>query len=124
MALERSNPLPPNQRYWVDVPPADQPSFDAWLTAYASAVAVVSAKLDPDNGWQWVLFDVTAPLVFWVGPGYPTIADPGVTTEEQVKQIPTVSSSLFGGLQLPSGLLFGVLGGIVGVAVLQRVFKR
>jgi hypothetical protein len=120
MALERANPLPPNQRYWVDVAPEDQPAFDAWLSLNAAAVHVVASKLDAGSGWQWVLFDVTAPLVFWAGPGYPTIADPGVTTEEQVKQVPRPDTgwALLGNVQTVAtaavlvagaGVLFGLM---------------
>lgn len=87
MALERRNPLPPNVRYWVDVSPADYAAFDAWLSNNRDAVKVRSTNRG-DEGWQWVLFDVTAPLVLWEGPGYPTIAPPGTTSETDVKQVP------------------------------------
>lgn len=93
MALERNNPLPPNARYWVDVSPSDTPGFNAWLASYRNAVAVVSSKLDPSNGWTWVLFETTAPLVWWQGPGYPTRADATVQTEADVKTIPHVESA-------------------------------
>ena len=93
MALERNNPLPPNARYWVDVAPADQAAFSAWLTINRAAVKVVSSSRDPASGWEWVLFETTAPLVWWEGPGYPTKADPTVARESDVKQIPHVETS-------------------------------
>jgi hypothetical protein len=93
VAMERSNPLPPNARYWVDVAPEDQPAFSQWLAAYRGAVQVVSTKRDGRSGWEWVLFAVNAPLVFWEGPGFPTIADATVRTEDDVKQIPHVESA-------------------------------
>jgi len=93
VALERSNPLPPNARYWVHVPPADQPAFTAWLTAYRGAVKVRSTQRDPDNGWDWVLFEVVAPLVWWEGPGLPTKAEDDVKSESDVVQVPIVESA-------------------------------
>jgi hypothetical protein len=93
VALERSNPLPPNGRYWVDVSPQDQPAFAAWLNAYRKGVAVISTTHDASNGWDWVLFETTAPLVYWEGPGFPTIAPADVRSESDVKQIPHVETS-------------------------------
>ena len=93
MAIERNNPLPPNASYWVHVPPADQPAFTAWLTANRGAVKVRTSQRDPDNGWDWLLFDVTAPLVWWEGPGLPTKADADVRNESDVVQAPTVESA-------------------------------
>lgn len=92
MALERSNPLPPNGRFWVDVSPQDQPAFTAWLGAYRTGVKVITTKRDT-NGWDWVLFQTTAPLVWWEGPGFPTIAPADVASESDVKQIPHVETS-------------------------------
>lgn len=115
MALERANPLPPNQRYWVDVAPEDQPAFDGWLALNSAAVRVVSSSRDASSGWQWVLFDVTAPLVFWAGPGYPTIADPSVTRESQVKQIPAV-----GGVALAPALI-GAGVALAAVVLIKRL---
>lgn len=93
MALERNNPLPPNARYWVDVAPADQPAFTAWLNSYRGAVKVLSSQRDGGNGWDWILFETVAPLVWWEGPGLPTKATDDVRSESDVKQIPTVESS-------------------------------
>lgn len=93
MAVERSNPLPPNARFWVDVSPSDQPAFTAWLNANLGAVKVVSSSRDSGNGWDWVLFETTAPLVWWQGPGFPTKADGDVRQEADVKQIPHVEST-------------------------------
>lgn len=93
MALERNNPLPPNQSLWVHVPPADQPAFTAWLNSYRGAVKVRASQRDPDNGWDWVLFEVTAPLVWWEGPGLPTKAEADVRTESDVVSVPTVESA-------------------------------
>jgi hypothetical protein len=93
VAVERSNPLPPNARYWVDVAPEDQPAFTAWLTVNRQAVKVVSSTRDSDNGWDWILFETTAPLVWWEGPGFPTKATADVHSESDVKDIPHVESS-------------------------------
>lgn len=93
MALERSNPLPPNARFWVDVSPADQPAFTAWLNSNRAAVKVVSSTRDSNNGWDWVLFETVAPLVWWEGPGFPTKAEADVKSEGDVKQIPHVQTS-------------------------------
>lgn len=88
MALERSNPLPPGS-YWVDVPPSDAAAFDAWLRSNAGALRVVATSAG-QAGWQWIRFDVEAPaMVFWQGPGFPTIAvQGGDLNEQQVKQSP------------------------------------
>ncbi len=94
MAIERQNPLPPNATYWVHVPPADQPAFTAWLNAYRGAVKVRTTQRDPDNGWDWVLFEVAAPLVWWEGPGLPTKAEADVRNESDVVQVPTVESAV------------------------------
>lgn len=88
MALERRNPLPPNRLYYVDVPPDDQQDFADWLRRYKPAVKVRSTTREPmETGLLWdssdylekYIFEVTAPLVFWEGPGFPTI---GQSTEE------------------------------------------
>ena len=93
MAIERNNPLPPNAVYWVHVPPADQPAFTAWVAAYRGAVKVRTTQRDPDNGWDWVLFEVVAPLVWWEGPGLPTKAESDVKSESDVVQVPIVESA-------------------------------
>jgi hypothetical protein len=56
-------------------------------------VKVRTSQRDPDNGWDWLLFDVTAPLVWWEGPGLPTKADADVRNESDVVQAPTVESA-------------------------------
>lgn len=124
MALERANPLPPGQRYWVDVPPEDQAVFDTWLSFYAPALDVVATTRDGESGWQWVLFDVTAPLVFWTGPGLPTIAPAGTTQETQVKQVPVVEtdpSALLGNFAKQA--LVPVAAIAVAAIVLTRLLK-
>jgi hypothetical protein len=86
--MERANPLPPNQRYWVDVAPGDALAFDAWLALNRGSVGVERVSAG-DDGWQWILFRVNAPLVWWAGPGYPTIARDDEFTEADVKRVPT-----------------------------------
>jgi len=103
VAVERNNPLPPNARYWVDVSPADQPAFNAWLAANRSAVKVLSSS--NRDGWDWLLFEVVAPLVWWEGPGFPTKADAAVKSETDVVQFPQVQST---------GELFTELGESIG----------
>lgn len=130
MAIERNNPLPPNAVYWVHVPPADQPAFTAWLAAYRGAVKVRTSQRDQDNGWDWVLFEVTAPLVWWEGPGLPTKAESDVRTESDVVQVPIVESataklerlgdSVVGG---SSKLAAAGIAILVAVVVLNRVLR-
>lgn len=131
MAVERANPLPPNRRYWVDVSPADRPAFEGWLAAYRHALRIVSTKRDA-NAWDWVLFEVTAPLVWWEGPGFPTIAGADVTSEDDVKQIPKVvtdpallleQAAARAAAGVTSGLLPTVLGLAVGAFVVSRLLK-
>jgi hypothetical protein len=105
VAVERNNPLPPNARYWVDVSPADRTAFNAWLAANRSAVKVVSSS--NRDGWDWVLFEVVAPLVWWEGPGFPTKAEAAVKSESDVKQLPHVETT---------GELFENLGQSIGAA--------
>lgn len=130
MALERNNPLPPNARYWVDVAPADQSAFTLWLNTNRQAVKVISTSRDADNGWDWVLFEVQAPLVWWAGPGLPTKADGDVRSENDVKQIPTVKSATDILDDIGSAALGGtgklVAGGVailLGLMVLNRVMR-
>jgi hypothetical protein len=130
MALERNNPLTPDARYWVDVAPADQPAFTAWLNANRQAVKVISSSRDADNGWDWVLFEVQAPLVWWEGPGLPTKADAAIRSESDVKQIPKVESpvevlegigrSVSAGAGKAVGLAIAIA---VAAAVLNRVLR-
>ncbi len=132
--MERANPLPPNARYWVDTSPADQTAFNAWLAMYRGAVKVVSTTRDPRSGWEWVLFEVTAPLVWWEGPGFPTKADATVQTESDVKQIPHVQSAseilddlgqtvgeVAGGAT--TKIAIGAIAILVGVVLLNRVMR-
>lgn len=125
MAVERSNPLPPNGRYWVDVSPEDQPAFTKWLTTYRGALHVVSTSRKGD-GWDWVLFETTAPLVFWEGPGFPTIAGRDVRSENDVKQIPHVESAeeMLGSLagQVGKGLVPIAIG--LGALALVMVLRK
>lgn len=126
MAVERNNPLPPNAAYWVHVPPADQPAFTAWLTAYRGAVKVRSTSRDADNGWDWVLFEVAAPLVWWEGPGLPTKADADVRSESDVVQVPVVESGVdklerLGSAAASAAGDIGSKAAIAGVAVLVAI---
>lgn len=134
MAVERQNPLPPNGRYWVDVSPQDQPAFTAWLNAYRTGVKVVSTTHDSNNGWDWVLFETTAPLVWWEGPGFPTIAPSDVASESDVKQIPHVETSEellnrigSGAAELAGGattkLAIGAVAILFAVLVVSRVMR-
>jgi hypothetical protein len=125
MALERANPLPPG-RYWVDLSPDDKLAFNVWLTQNRGAVAVRAASRDDSSGWEWVLFEVTAPaMAFWNGPGYPTIAAADVTSERDVKQIPIIQGAGPGdfAMKLAIGLAPWALGAVLGVYALKRVFK-
>lgn len=88
MALERANPLPPGS-YWVDIGPEDEAAFAAWLSSNRGAL-VTRAVAKTADGWSWIRFDVTAPaMVFWNGPGLPTVSDPAINRPEQVKSAPT-----------------------------------
>jgi hypothetical protein len=87
MAVERRSPLPV-ARYWVDVSPADQPAFNAWVASGAGAIAVRTTSAYND-GWTWYLFDVLSPVP-WQGPGFPTIATPDVKTPADVITSPPV----------------------------------
>lgn len=125
MALERKSPLPPG-RYWVDVPPSDRSGFAAWLQANRGHVAVRSTSESGDSGWQWILFDVTAPaMAFWQGPGYPTIADPSITSESQVKQVPTIEGASPGDFaaKIVKGAAPWVLAAFLGVQVIKRMLR-
>lgn len=121
MALERKNPLPPDVRYWVDVAPADQHAFSEWLASNRGAVGVVSTSRDGTSGWEWVLFETLAPLVWWEGPGYPTIAPAGALTETDVKTVPLPETPDAQSL-IRTGVI--ALGAIVLAAVaLNRVLR-
>ncbi len=120
MALERSNPLPPNVRYWVDVSPADQPAFTAWLGRYRGAVSVRSTSRD-GNGWDWVLFETLAPLVWWEGPGYPTIAPAGALTETDVKSVPRPETPDAGEVIRKGAIALGAI--VLAAVALNRLLR-
>lgn len=120
MALERNNPLPPDVRYWVDVAPADQAAFTAWLNRNRGAVGVVSSSRD-GNGWDWVLFETLAPLVWWEGPGYPTIAPAGALTETDVKSVPVVETPELATVIKQGALFLGAL--VLAAVALNRVLR-
>lgn len=84
MAVERRNPLPKGS-YWIDIPPEDQKAFDAWRRN--ASVKTRATQRNSDDGWTWYRFDVTAPVA-WGGWGFPTISDPNVDDERDVKQLP------------------------------------
>ena len=90
MAVERRSPLPV-ARYWVDVSPAEQPAFNAWVLGSAGAVAVRTTS-QYNDGWTWFLFDVVSPVP-WNGPGFPTIATPDVKTPADVITSPPVADT-------------------------------
>lgn len=121
MALERNNPLPPNARNWVDVSPADRAAFTAWLNANRGAVKVISTRRDPDNGWEWVLFEVQAPGVIWEGPGLPTIAGSDVLRESDVKQIPVIETPDSAELIRKAAIGVGAI--LLAAVVLNRVLR-
>jgi hypothetical protein len=134
MALERSNPLPPNERLWVDVSPQDQPAFTAWLNANRNGVKVITSTRDASNGWDWVLFETVAPLVWWEGPGFPTKAPADVRSESDVKQIPHVETSEellgrigSGAAELAGGattkLAIGAIAILLAAVVVTRVMR-
>ncbi len=102
-AVQRGNPLPVGA-YWVDtfdLPSGDQrETFAAWLTKNRGTVALVAEEhypgtLDGKPARAWFLFKVTAsPGPFWEGPGFPTIAEPGVSTsDDTVEKAPEGSQS-------------------------------
>lgn len=125
MAVERRNPLPPNQFYWVDVGPEDAIAFGTWLNQYKDQVRVRARRSGAD-GWEWVSFETVAPLVWWNGPGFPTIGEAG-QTEDDVKQVPRAPSSG----DVAAGLARVVIGEIapwivvaaVGAAVVKRLLR-
>lgn len=89
-ALERRNPLPPG-KYWVDVFTPQEAAFQDWLRKNKGSVSVITtetfAPIDDYPGRAWRLFTVQAPVA-WEGPGFPTIAEPGVETSEDTAQRP------------------------------------
>jgi hypothetical protein len=89
-AIERRNPLPVG-KYWVDVFEKDQAAFRAWLTANRGSVQAQTTESFPANeggpARDWYLFSVTAPVT-WNGPGFPTIAGPGVQTSADTAERP------------------------------------
>lgn len=123
MAVERANPLPPNVRYWVDVSPEDRPAFTDWLNRNRGAVSVVATSRS--DGWDWVLFDVAAPLVVWEGPGFPTIAPPGAMSERDVKQIPTIETPDAGDVvdHMVTRALVGVGAILLAAVIVNRVLR-
>ena len=119
MALERRNPLPPNARYWVDLAPADQSAFDSWLRLNNGSVAVVSTSRD--DGWDFVMFDVKAPLVWWQGPGFPSIAPAGATRETDVKQIPVIETPEAADVIRTGAIALGAI--VLAAVALNRVLR-
>ena len=89
-ALERHNPVPPG-KYWVDVFEQDSSAFYDWLAANRAAVHVDATESFPSNDGgparEWYLFTVGSP-VQWKGPGFPTIAEPNVTSSADTAQRP------------------------------------
>lgn len=89
-AIERTNPLPVG-KYWVDVFDPQEVAFRAWLQKNKANVAVTTTEsFDPVGdypGRVWRLFEVNAP-VMWEGPGFPTIAGPGVNTSADTSDRP------------------------------------
>lgn len=125
MALERANPLPPG-RYWVDLSPDDKLPFNVWLGENRGAVVVRASSADASNGWEWVLFEVTAPaMAFWRGPGYPTIADASVRSESDVKQVPIIQGAgpKNFAMKIAVGLAPWALAAVLGVYAIRRVLK-
>lgn len=123
-AIERRNPLPVGT-YWIDVFEKDFVSFDAWLKAmtvpkFVKVLAVEDVAKDdslllsaatlgvlgsPRVIQRWYLFRVDVPnVVFWQGPGIPTIATPDVHTASDTVQRPNVSDMTLSellGVKLP-----------------------
>jgi hypothetical protein len=130
-ALQRANPLPPG-RYWVDVFETDSPAFSSWLAVNRATVNVVSTEhFDQNAGGparDWVLFQITGPTP-WNGPGFPTIADPSVTsssdTAERPPPAPDPTTSLADAMDRQlhmwnMGTLLGVGMGLGAVLLLIR----
>jgi hypothetical protein len=122
MAVERQNPLPSNRYYWVDVGPEDAVKFGTWLNHYKEQV-VVRGRQGGANGWEWVLFEVTAPLVWWDGPGFPSIGREGLR-EHEVKQVPSAPSSGDVATQIAETLVKEIAPWVVAVAVGAAIVRR
>ena len=90
MAMQRSNPLPPG-KYWVDVFDPDRSDFRGWLADNAVTLRVDKQEDKLARGGYpaetWYLFTVLSPTP-WNGPGFPTIAEGGITTADDVAQRP------------------------------------
>jgi len=88
MAQERKNPLPPG-RYWIDVFDPHRRGFKDWLDKNASTISVEQTKEYETNTplGTFYLFTTSEP-VQWEGPGFPTIADQGVQSQEDTAQRP------------------------------------
>jgi hypothetical protein len=89
-AMMRTNPLPVG-KYWVDVFTPQEAAFQNWLQRNKANVAVTTTEsFDPVGdfpGRVWRLFDVRAPVT-WEGPGFPSIAGPGVTSSADTSDRP------------------------------------
>jgi hypothetical protein len=89
-ALQRTNPLPAG-KYWIDVFTPQEAAFQDWLRRNKTHVIVTTTEtFDPIDDWPgrtWRLFEVKAP-VSWEGPGFPTIAGPGVQSSSDTSDRP------------------------------------
>jgi hypothetical protein len=129
MAVERTNPLPPNRIYLVEVSPDSQEDFREWLSRYKGAVKVKSTTREPmETGLLWdssdyldkYIFEVTAPLVFWDGPGFPTIGENTIEYENYQNVITgktpkAVESEAMKTFKKGAWVIGGVLAGVVAV---------
>jgi hypothetical protein len=128
MAMERRNPLPAG-RYWIQLPPKDAPSFDAWRAANKGKVHSRATSTTAADGWTWYLFDTTAPLMWdaaaW---GFPTVADASVRSETDVLSLPDPQpgwvdslDSAIEGVGRSTLITVGVIA--VAAIVLGKIFK-
>lgn len=89
-AVQRANPLPPG-KYWVDVFTPQEAAFQDWLQRNKANVIVTTTETyEPAGdypGRVWRLFEVNSPVT-WEGPGFPTIAGPGVKSSTDTADRP------------------------------------
>ena len=96
-AMERANPLPVG-KYWVDVFTPQEAAFQDWLRRNKANVIVTTTEsydpIDGSPGRAWRLFEVNSP-VMWEGPGFPTIAGPGVNSSTDTADRPAPEKDPF-----------------------------
>jgi hypothetical protein len=90
MTVERRNPVPLG-RYWVDIPQAKVPDFDAFLRDHGRGIFVMQTKETSafSSSVTSYLFEIRDPLIWWNQSkfGFPTIAT-GINDLDQTAQVP------------------------------------